>query len=229
MKEKLKKIAIFIGLFLIFLFSSLFYIIPLEILNIDYSSLNSSMKVLLSIGSSLIIISILIIIYHKDLKEMLSDYKKNYKEYFDLGLKCWFVGLVIMCLSNILISILTPVHEANNEVLVQNMLKASPFLSFISSSLLAPFIEEMIFRKSLGDIFDNKYFKIIMSSLIFGLLHVIFSFNTWYDFLYVIPYGALGGAFSYILTKKNNIFIPITFHVLHNSIITIISIIGYLV
>lgn len=229
MKEKLKKIAIFIGLFLIFLFSSLFYIIPLEILNIDYSSLNSSMKVLLSIGSSLIIISILIIIYHKDLKEMLWDYKKNYKEYFDLGLKCWFVGLVIMCLSNILISILTPVHEANNEVLVQNMLKASPFLSFISSSLLAPFIEEMIFRKSLGDIFDNKYFKIIMSALIFGLLHVIFSFNTWYDFLYVIPYGALGGAFSYILTKKNNIFIPITFHVLHNSIITIISIIGYLV
>lgn len=229
MKEKLKKIAIFIGLFLIFLFSSLFYIIPLEILNIDYSSLNSSMKVLLSIGSSLIIISILVIVYHKNLKEMLWDYKKNYKEYFDLGLKCWFVGLVIMCLSNILISILTPVHEANNEVLVQNMLKASPFLSFISSSLLAPFIEEMIFRKSLGDIFDNKYFKIIMSSLIFGLLHVIFSFNTWYDFLYVIPYGALGGAFSYILTKKNNIFIPITFHVLHNSIITIISIIGYLV
>lgn len=229
MKEKLKKIAIFIGLFLIFLFSSLFYIIPLEILNIDYSSLNSSMKVLLSIGSSLIIISILVIVYHKNLKERLSDYKKNYKEYFDLGLKCWFVGLVIMCLSNILISILTPVHEANNEVLVQNMLKASPFLSFISSSLLAPFIEEMIFRKSLGDIFDNKYFKIIMSSLIFGLLHVIFSFNTWYDFLYVIPYGALGGAFSYILTKKNNIFIPITFHVLHNSIITIISIIGYLV
>ena len=181
------------------------------------------------LNASLIIILILVIVYHKDLKEMLWDYKKNYKEYFDLGLKCWFVGLVIMCLSNILISILTPVHEANNEVLVQNMLKASPFLSFISSSLLAPFIEEMIFRKSLGDIFDNKYFKIIMSALIFGLLHVIFSFNTWYDFLYVIPYGALGGAFSYILTKKNNIFIPITFHVLHNSIITIISIIGYLV
>lgn len=227
--EKLKKIAIFIGLFLIFLFSSLFYIIPLEILNIDYNTLNSSMKVLLSIGSSLIIILILVIVYHKDLKEMLSDYKKNYKEYFDLGLKCWFVGLVIMCLSNILISMLTPVHEANNEVLVQNMLKASPFLSFISSSLLAPFIEEMIFRKSLGDIFDNKYFKIIISALIFGILHVIFSFNTWYDFLYIIPYGALGGAFAYILTKKNNIFIPITFHVLHNSIITIISIIGYLV
>ena len=53
MMKKLKKITIFIGLFLIFLFSSLFYIIPLEILNIDYSSLNSSMKVLLSIGSSL--------------------------------------------------------------------------------------------------------------------------------------------------------------------------------
>ena len=49
-----------------------------------------------------------------------------------------------------------------------------------------------------------------------------------WDLLYILPYGALGGAFAYILTKKNNILIPITFHMLHNGIITIISIIGYL-
>lgn len=228
MKEKIKKITIFLCLFLIFLNSSLFYQIPLKLLNINYYSLNINIEVLLSIIASIIVSIIMIIIYRKDLKIMLNDYKKNYKNYLDLGLKCWFIGLIIMCFSNVLIGILTPVKEANNEVLVQSMLKSSPLLSFISATFCAPFLEEMLFRKSLGDIFDNKYIKIFICGLVFGLLHVVFSMTSLYDLLYIIPYGALGSAFAYILTKKNNIFIPITFHMFHNGFLTLVSIIGYL-
>ena len=138
------------------------------------------------------------------------------------------MGLVIMCACNLLIGLLTPVKEANNEVLVQEMLQTTPLLSFISATFFAPFIEEMLFRKSLGDIYENNYIKIFMCALVFGSLHVIFSMTSAWDLLYILPYGALGGAFAYILTKKDNILIPITFHMLHNGIITIISIIGYL-
>lgn len=228
MKEKIKKIMVFICFYFLFLYNSLIYLVPLKLLNISYNNLNANIKVLLSITASITISLIMIIVYRKDLKVMFNDYKKNYKNYFDLGLKCYFVGLLIMCLSNALIGIFTPVHEANNEVLVQNMLKTTPILSFISASFCAPFLEEMLFRKSLGDIFDNKYIKIFMCGLVFGLLHVVFSMNSLYDLLYIIPYGALGSAFACILTKKNNIFIPITFHMLHNGILTLISIIGYL-
>ena len=228
MLDKIKKIGLFIVLYLLFMFSSLFYLIPLELLNIDYDTLSITNQTLLSLFSSLVMIIILIIIYRKSLKKDFKDFKTNYKEYLDLGLKCWIMGLVIMCACNLLIGLLTPVKEANNEVLVQEMLKTTPLLSFISATFFAPFVEEMLFRKSLGDIYENNYIKIFMCALVFGSLHVIFSMTSAWDLLYIFPYGALGGAFAYILTKKNNILIPITFHMLHNGIITIISIIGYL-
>ena len=211
-------------MFFIFLVSDLYYLIPLKILNIDYDTLNYSTKMLLTIGSNLILVIVFILIYRKYLKEKLIDFKNNYKDYLDLGLKWWFIGLIGMCVTNLLIAIFTPVKEANNEVLVQEMLKQAPFLSFISATFIAPFLEEMLFRKSLGDTINNKKLMPIISGLVFGLLHVVFSLQSGWDLLYTIPYGLLGFGFAMILAKKDNVFIPICFHMLHNGILTLLSI-----
>lgn len=224
--EKLKKIGLFLLLFVLFLFNDLFYLIPFRLLKIDYNSLSSNQQALCSIASSSILIIIIFFIYRKYLKEKIKDYKKNFNNYFDLGIKFWFMGLIGMCSTNLLIATLTPVQEANNEVLVQQMLQEAPLLSFISASILAPFLEEMLFRKSLGDIFKNKKLMIFMCGLIFGLLHVVFSLKTPWDLLYTVPYGLLGASFAYMMYKQDNIFIPITFHMLHNGILTLISIIS---
>ncbi len=224
MIEKLKKIGLFTLLFLLFLLSDLFYLIPFKLLGINYDKLNYNLQVLCSLVASLITLLIIIFIYHKYLKKAFKDYTHNFNKYFDIGMKAWFIGLAGMCLFNVLISLLTPVHDANNEVLVQNMLHESPLLSFISAALIAPFLEEMLFRKSFGDIFQNKVIMIISSGLLFGLLHVIFSFQTPWDLLYAIPYGLLGSAFAYLVAKTDNIFVPITFHMLHNGILTLTSI-----
>lgn len=225
--DKLENIGLFGGLFSLFLFNDLFYLIPLTILKIDYNSLSINLQTLCSIFSSLILVIILFITYKGYLKKKFLDFKKkeNFNKYFDLGLKAWFIGLIGMCVFNLLIANLTPVPEANNEVLVQEMLRESPYLVFISATLLAPILEEMIFRKSLSDMFKNKKVMIIASGLIFGLLHVIFSLKTPWDLLYAIPYGFLGGAFAYIMYKEDNVFIPITFHMIHNGVLTLISII----
>ena len=42
--------------------------------------------------------------------------------------------------------------------------------------------------------------------------------NSIVDLLYLIPYSVPGCAFAYILTKTNNIFVPIGFHFLHNGV-----------
>ena len=52
MLDKIKKIGLFIVLYLLFMFSSLFYLIPLELLNIDYDTLSITNQTLLSLGSS---------------------------------------------------------------------------------------------------------------------------------------------------------------------------------
>ncbi|MBR3660977.1 MAG: CPBP family intramembrane metalloprotease [Bacilli bacterium] len=224
MKNSLKNLGIFIILFFIFLYKDIFYLIPLKVLNINFDTLSYNMQIFLSICSSLILVIIFIIIYYKYLKEKFIEYKKNISNFLDLGLKYYLVGLFGMFIFNILIMLFSPVKEANNEVLVQEMLKKAPILSFISASILAPFLEEMLFRKSFGDIFKNKKIMVIASGLFFGFLHVIFSIKTPWDLLYIIPYGMLGGGFAYTLYKKDNIFIPITFHFLHNSILIILSI-----
>ncbi len=222
--KALKNIIIFIILFFIFLYKDLFYLIPLKFLNIDYKTLSTNQELILSILSSSILVIITIIIYRKYLKEKLIDYKNHFNEYFDLGIRYWLMGIVGMAVFNFLISTLSPIDQANNEALVQEMLKNSPILTFISASFIAPFLEEMLFRKSFGDIFKNKKIMVIASGLFFGLLHVIFSLKTSWDLLYILPYGMLGGAFAYILYKKDNVFIPITFHMIHNGLLTLVSI-----
>ncbi len=222
--DKIKKVLLFGFLFILFLYKDLCFLIPLALLKIDYDKLSYKTQLLLSLASSIVLILILVLIYHKYLKEKLIDYKKNFKNYFDLGMKYWFLGLIGMCFFNVTIAIFSPIKEANNEVLVQQMLNQAPLLSFISATFLAPFQEEMLFRKCLGDIFKNKTLKIIMCGLIFGLLHVVFSLKTPWDLLYVIPYGLLGASFAIMITKKDNIFIPITFHMLHNGLLTLLSI-----
>lgn len=227
MIDKFKKISLFIILFLLFLFNNLFYLIPLNLLNLDYENLTVINQTLLSIFSNLVLVLIVCIIYRKYLKVKFKEFfkKKNFASFFDLGSKWWFLGLILMAVSNLLIAYFTPIKEANNEVLVQEMLKTTPILSFISATFIAPFLEEMLFRKSFGDIFDNKKIMPFMSGLVFGLLHVIFSLQSYWDLLYIIPYGALGFGFAMALKESDNVLVPITFHTIHNGLLTFISII----
>ena len=226
MLERLKKIILFIVLFTLFLFNDLFYLIPFHFLNINIDSLSNTLQILCSLLSSLILSIIIFLIYRKYLIKKFKEFIKNFSESFDIGMKLWFIGLVGMCVTNLLIATFTPIKEANNEVLVQEMLNQTPLLTFISASFFAPFLEEMLFRKCLGDIFKNKKIMVVASGLVFGLLHVIFSLQTPFDLLYIIPYGLLGSSFAYMIYKKDNIFIPMFFHMMHNGILTLISIIS---
>ena len=222
--ETLKNITLFIVLFIIFIYKDLFCLIPMRLLNINYKNLSTNQEVLINILSSCVLVIIMILIYHKYLKEKIIDYKKNYKDYFDKNISYWLLGIVVMGLFNFLIATFTPIHEANNEALVQEMLKKAPLLSFISATFIAPFLEEMLFRKNFGDIFKNKKLMVIASGLFFGILHVVFSITSYWDLLYILPYGALGASFAYMLYKEDNIFIPMTFHMLHNGILIVVSI-----
>lgn len=222
--KTLKNILIFIILFITFIISDLFYIIPLSLMNINYDTLSDSMKLTLSIISSLCLMIIFIIIYRKYLLDKIKDFKKNISSYFDTGIQAWFIGLMGMAITNFLIAFFTPIKVANNEALVKEMISSAPFLAAINVVITAPFLEEMLFRKCFGDIFKNKKLMIFMSGLMFGLVHVIFSLETPLDFLYIVPYGFLGSSFAYILYKTDNVFANIMFHMIHNGILVGIAI-----
>lgn len=177
--------------------------------------------------TDLLYVLLLFIIYRKELISGIKKLRKKFVDEATIGFKAWLVGAFVMSVSTTILTILLKQDMAQNEALVRESIKLSPIYMFFSVALVAPFIEEVVFRKTLRDIINNNTLFIILSGVFFGLLHVVTKNNTnIYEYLYIIPYGAMGSAFAYMLVKTKNLALPIFIHMLHNSILVIIQIIG---
>ena len=181
-------------------------------------------KMLLSILTNTIIILIFVFIYKKELKNEFSLYKKNFKKFMDIGLELWLIGLGIMVFSNLAIAIFTSAGGAHNEQVVQELIKSYPFLMLIEAGFIAPICEEFVFRKCFKNIFSNPRIFIVVSSLLFGLLHVLNATST-SQLLYIIPYSSLGVMLALMYQKTDSIYTSISIHMIHNILLTILSII----
>lgn len=222
--QKNKKMLRFIFFFIAFFFISYVQLIPIVLFNIDLNNITETTEMLLSIFSSSVLVLLFYLAYKNELKHDWKDFKKNFMPYLDTAFKYWVIGLVVMALSNQIISIFSPIKMAENEQAVQGMIEGTPLLAFITTTILAPITEEMTFRKTFKDVLDNKWLFILMSGLTFGALHVVLSLDSLYSLLYIIPYSSLGISFAYILYKTKNIFSCIAMHAFHNGILTLMSI-----
>lgn len=224
LSEKTKYIIKGIIVFLIFIYSSYLIYIPIKLFKINTKTMSTTTAIVLSSFSTLITFIIFFIMYRKDLKKDFKDFIKNKDDYMDIGIRCWIIGLVIMFASNFILNYILQAGGANNEKIVQTMIKSLPLLMLVDAGILSPFNEEIVFRKTLKDIFKNKWILLILSFLLFGGAHVASSSKTLLDYLFIIPYGALGASFAYAYYKTDNIFTSISLHMIHNIILIMISI-----
>lgn len=134
-------------------------------------------------------------------------------------------GISLACFFNMIIF----KFGEGNEVIEVNK-----FLLFISSGILGPILEELLFRKKLLTEllkFNNKYVALLLSSFIFSFLH-----NGLVTMIYAFILGIVFGLF-YI--KYKNIKLTILMHIAaniiviyltgYNNLILILSIIGLLI
>ena len=127
-----------------------------------------------------------------------------------------------MFISNFVINNILKMGIGGNEIVVRNYINISPLLMIFDTCIYSPIAEELAFRKSIKDCFSNKWTYILVSGLLFGLLHIISHINSPLSLLYIIPYGALGITFAYIYYKTDNIYSTITVHAMHNILAIII-------
>jgi len=219
--DKLNKFMVFIGLFILDIIYSSIVLNALHKFGFNYEKLSNLNQSILLIFIDITFMLIIYLIYRKELNKEFIKYIKNFKKLFSFGLKFWLLGLSIMFISNIIISIFCG-ETATNEAQIQEALLKMPIYITFASSIFAPFTEEIIFRKCLKKMFKSDIFFIITSGLLFGLVHNLTSLGT-IQMLYIIPYGAFGAVFAYMYTKSKSIFIPMTFHFIHNTILIIIS------
>ena len=224
--KKIPKSVLVIALFFLISFVQL---IPIALFDMDIYNLTNKEQLLLTTFSDTIFLLILIKIYFKTLKEDFKKIKGNFYSMMESGIKYWFLGLILMMVSNIIIGIFIPQAQATNEQGVQSMIQAIPMVSVITIGILAPIIEELTFRKAFKDIFKNKWLFVFGSGFIFGALHVILSLTSAWDLFLIIPYSALGIAFGYTYYKTDNIYTSIIMHIFHNTALSILSVVGTMI
>ncbi|MBE6156163.1 MAG: CPBP family intramembrane metalloprotease [Firmicutes bacterium] len=189
----------------------------------DVMSSNTWIANISSIFIELIVLTIFIFIFRKTIIPDYYEFKKNGKNYIKKSAIFWILGLIIMIISNLILS--NFIGTSVNEELNQNLLERMPIYSSITMIIVAPIVEELITRVILKDTFKRPTFYVLTSGLIFGALH-LFNITSLEEIFYIIPYGALGCSFSFIYYKTKNIWTSISFHSIHNAIALLLFFIG---
>ena len=223
LKKHIEKIGIFI---LLLLGMASFPSIPIALFNINTDTWSTTFKIIYEFIFDLLFMLIVYLSYRKKINKEFKDYFSNFIDNIELTLKYYIVGLIIMIVSNLIINLFFTGGIAGNEEKVRSLLTNYPLYMIFSISIYAPFIEEMIFRRSIKDTFIKetkytKYLYILTSGLIFGGMHLLEATKA-IEILYIIPYGALGIAFAANYYKTNNIFSTITIHCIHNTVTVIL-------
>ena len=202
----------------IYFFFSYFQTLPFALLHINTNELPSLVKIIYTLSVELLMMSIIFYIFEKEYKKAFQDIKKNHRKYFDENLKYYIIGLITMMGANILINIFFVVLSAN-ETAIRTEYATLPIYTFISAVILAPLLEESVFRLGFRAIFKNDFLFITISSLVFGGLHLLTNpLNELFP-LYLLSYCSCGIAFAYMLKKTNNILVSSFFHFMHNGLI----------
>lgn len=221
-QKNFELINMFKGFGIIFLYligSALAYDF-IGIFGINYNNLNIITKQIYLISYELLLTLIIVYIYRKDFIPNFKEFIKNIKSFFNKYFKYWFLMLGLMVISNSVITLFTTTMTPDNQQTIIDLLGDAPVYTLIVTVLIAPILEELVFRISFRKIFAHTNFLFIFfSALFFGGLHVIGTLENLVDLLFIIPYSIPGFVFAYLYAKTKNICVPIMLHLLHNGIL----------
>lgn len=100
-------------------------------------------------------------------------------------------------------------------------------LMFLSAVVVGPLVEELIFRKAFFKFINHKWVALVVSSLVFGFIHVtseFFSGDVIGGITGLVSYTVGGLAFGYTYIKyQQNIWIPTFVHMATNALALILA------
>lgn len=164
------------------------------------------------------IIIIMVLVFRKQLVHDFKIFKEYFREYMSLTVKTWLKSLIVMAILSLSIQIITNTQNSNNQQNLQEVFNEIPIVMALVTVIYAPLVEELMFRGVFRKFLKNKYVFIILSGVIFGLMHVIDDSKSLAEFSYVIVYSTLGMYMASLYYKTNNIFTDISFHFMQNAL-----------
>ena len=143
------------------------------------------------------------------------------KPYSYRWLSTLFISLVLLCYANAaIILVIYPLILLDSEVIAEFFMQSldkTPIHAFVMTVLLAPVLEELVFR---GLVFTRLCMKwgmtlgIILSSLFFGLLH----------FEFFVGALVIGVVLCVIYVRTKTLLVPMSIHGVYNFLVWLILI-----
>ena len=162
-----------------------------------------------------------ILVFKDKFREDFKLFTSNFKAYIGYILPRMAIFYIIF----IVISFIS-IFIAKSTAANQNLVEELPILLSLPLAIIyAPIVEETLFRGCIRRFITNDKVFIVVSGIIFGLLHTIFAETKVLNiFILALPYGFMGSFLAYIYVKTNNIFSNITCHALNNMVAMFFSI-----
>lgn len=136
------------------------------------------------------------------------------------SLKAWgkigltYLGIYIVTWIGTIVMMMEGVSNSTNQEAIENA-HMNPFLLIMFTVIMAPIVEELIFRGLLmGRVFNpDSIVGLTLSSLLFGLVHMPNSIGVW------IIYAGMGFTLGVVYRKCQKLEYCIIAHMINNSIV----------
>ena len=222
MKDNVKNIFKLIISFVLFFNISLVITYIFKLVGINYSDFNYIDYACLNTFIELIMFVVVLLFYKKYLKKDLVLFKLNKKDYIKKIISYFLIFLIVkygvaLFSSLLLVMLGSDLVTSENQESVVTLAKTLPFMMMISTSLLAPFVEEGIFRLGIRKVINNKYLFILVSGLIFGFMHIFpTELPLYVALIESLNYVTMGLLLAYIYNETDNIYVVVIIHALNN-------------
>lgn len=218
MKSVLNVLKINLILFVITLLA-LMFVIPI------FADRNSDLPLSLAIVSQIIAFIFSIIFINKKYLD-----NESIKNIFDFDKKIKMKTLMYSLLLSVVLIVVEIIlslvfNIKNNSSTTDLMINNKSVLIFIYSIIIAPIIEEIFFRKFTFKMMNtgNKYFYIILSSLVFALWHIQVTKNIYQDLYVFFAIFLLSNCYGFIYERYRDVRYCIITHSVFNAISLIIA------
>lgn len=148
-------------------------------------------------------------------------FRSEPKKYIRMIIYAIVLILVVNFGLSIIISFVTQTDTSQNQQIIETNSLISPFYTFFYTCIIAPVLEETIFRGGIYTFVKEKMgvsAALIISSVFFGLIHVsssLFNGNI-NDFVYLILYAGIGLILGYAYERSDTIIVSVGIHAGNN-------------
>lgn len=177
---------------------------------------NQTVGLIFEILFYVLIFALALYIFGKRLKRDFKEFKANFGSYIGYIFKWWGIMLGLSFVAAVIRIVLGGDVETANQAGLNSM----PLWYVAPLAIIwAPFVEESIFRGGLRRFVKNDKLFIVLSAIIFGLLHTFGTETGIYNIIVQsLQYMVMGGVMAHVYTKTNNICVNMGIHCVQNTL-----------